>query len=306
MATSTGSGSPSLDTINNIFGTSLEFPKCFRKPGTTSSFELKSGSGQFGYDGAAATFTLNPTSPISTQTIGLANDVGMRNIQGALTVTGQTLFLGGFKGETAYWSLNSATWAITSGGSASITSGKGVSINAGTDVSIESASAVNITGASINISSAGSLMVAGIGDLISVVNSKKGFDILHPNKKNYRLRHICVEGPEAAVYIRGKLQGKNIIELPDYWNGLVDMDTISVQLTQIGYSQDLIVEEINNNQVKIKSGNGTSIHCYYQVWADRLGEKLIVEYEGKTPKDYPGDNSEYSLAGWDYDRRIKK
>lgn len=28
------------------------------------------------------------------------------------------------------------------------------------------------------------------------VQSWKGFDIKHPNKKNHRLRHICLEGPE--------------------------------------------------------------------------------------------------------------
>ena len=93
-------------------------------------------------------------------------------------------------------------------------------------------------------------------------------------------------------------------ELPDYWDGLVDLETITVNLTQIGHSQDLIVEKIQwGKQIVIKSGSGTSIDCFYQIWADRLGEKLIVEYEGSTPKDYPGDNSEYSIAGWDYDNR---
>ena len=56
-------------------------------------------------------------------------------------------------------------------------------------------------------------------------------------------------------------------------------------------------------KVFIKSGNGTTINCYYHIWADRLGEKLIVEYQGETPDDYPGDNSEYSIAGWTYDKR---
>ena len=37
------------------------------------------------------------------------------------------------------------------------------------------------------------------------VQSWKGFDIKHPNKENHRLRHICLEGPEAGVYFRGRL-----------------------------------------------------------------------------------------------------
>ena len=36
----------------------------------------------------------------------------------------------------------------------------------------------------------------------------------------------------------------SVIELPEYWDGLVDPDSITVTLTQIGHSQDLIVEAI--------------------------------------------------------------
>ena len=130
----------------------------------------------------------------------------------------------------------------------------------------------------------------------------KTFDIEHPNKKGWRLRHVCVEGPESAVYIRGRLTGSNIIELPDYWDGLVDLDTVTISLTQIGYAQDLITEGVKwGKQVHVKSGNGTTIDCYYSIWANRIGEPLHVEYEGETPADYPGDPSLYSVAGYDYD-----
>jgi len=132
----------------------------------------------------------------------------------------------------------------------------------------------------------------------------KGFDIPHPTKKGKRVRHICVEGPESAVYIRGRLTGSNIIELPDYWDGLVDLDTVTVSLTQIGYTQDLIVEGIKwGKQVHIKSGNGITIDCYYSIWANRIGPKLHVQYDGESPSDYPGDQSDHSIAGYDYDVR---
>ena len=138
----------------------------------------------------------------------------------------------------------------------------------------------------------------------------KGFDIKHPNKDNHRLRHICAEGPEAGVYIRGKLKGSNTIKLPDYWNGLIDPSTITVTLTQIGYSQDLIVESEDpewGRQIKIRSGSGVSIHCFYEVWAARIdGDPLIVEYEGATPADYPGDDKQFSISGYDYDARGEK
>ena len=130
----------------------------------------------------------------------------------------------------------------------------------------------------------------------STANSKKAFDIPHPTKEGHRLRHICLEGPEAGVYVRGRLTGKNVIELPEYWRGLIDPETITVTLTQIKTSQDLIVDAIEwGSRIKVRSGNGTGIDCFYHVQAERKdGEKLIPEYEGTTFEDYPGDNSQYT------------
>jgi len=151
----------------------------------------------------------------------------------------------------------------------------------------------NITAASANITN--------ITGTINV-QSWKGFDIQHPNKKNHRLRHICLEGPEAGVYYRGRLTNSNVIEIPEYWHGLIDPESITVSLTQIGYSQDLIIEKIEwGKKVYVKSGTGSNIDCYYVIQAARIdGEKLIVEYEGTTPADYPGDSSQFSISGYDY------
>jgi hypothetical protein len=136
------------------------------------------------------------------------------------------------------------------------------------------------------------------------VQSWKGFDIKHPNKEGHRLRHICLEGPEAGVYIRGRLTGNNTINLPEYWHGLIDPESITISLTQIGYSQDLIVEGIEWGKIaKVKSGNGTTIDCYYTIHASRIdGEPLIVEYEGETPAEYPGSKDQFSISGYDYGR----
>ena len=131
----------------------------------------------------------------------------------------------------------------------------------------------------------------------------KGFDIPHPTKENYRLRHVCVEGPENAVYIRGKLDGENAIKLPEYWKGLINYDTISVNLTPFGRKDSLYVKDIQEDRIIISGDHLTNVKCFYQVWADRSGEPLIVEYEGQSPAEYPGDSSSYSIAGYDYDVR---
>ena len=138
------------------------------------------------------------------------------------------------------------------------------------------------------------------------VQGWKGFDIQHPNKKGHRLRHVCVEGPEASVYVRGTLKGSNIIELPEYWKGLVDPESITVTLTPVGSYQELYIKNIEWGQ-KVTVLNSTSgpIHCFYSVWASRIdGEPLIVEYEGEDPSSYPGNPEQFSISGYDYGRGV--
>ena len=136
------------------------------------------------------------------------------------------------------------------------------------------------------------------------VQGWKGFDIEHPSKEGYRLRHICLEGPEGAIYTRGRVVNKNVIYLPDYWKDLVDYTTITVQLQPIGAHQNVIVKRVEPTQIHLQAQGGMPINCYYHVYGERTdGERLISEYEGKSPEDYPGDNSQYSIAGYHYDRR---
>ena len=138
-----------------------------------------------------------------------------------------------------------------------------------------------------------------------VLSAKKNFDIPHPTKKGWRLRHTCLEGPENAVYARGRLTNSNVIELPEYWKGLVDPESITVTLTQISSSQDLMVDKIEwGSRIVVRSGTASNIDCYYLVHGTRIdGENLIVEYEGQSPTDYPGNNDEYSVAGYHYDQK---
>ena len=133
----------------------------------------------------------------------------------------------------------------------------------------------------------------------------KKFDIHHPNKKGWRLSHVCVEGPTADVYIRGKLDGSHIIDIPKYWQGLVDYDTITVNLTPLGRNDtSLHVKEITDEKIIISSDYLTQVKCFYQVYAERIDcEKNIPEYEGESPADYPGDLSQSSIAGYHYDVR---
>ena len=127
----------------------------------------------------------------------------------------------------------------------------------------------------------------------------KPFDIPHPTKGDgHRLRYACIEGPEVGVYYRGRLKGKNIIELPNYWKDLVHEDSITVQLQPIGKNQNLVIESFNSAYVVIELGSNQDfltgeilIDCFYHVYAERKDvNPLITEYEGNDCFDYPDPN----------------
>jgi hypothetical protein len=137
-----------------------------------------------------------------------------------------------------------------------------------------------------------------------ILSAKKNFDIPHPTKEGWRLRHTCPEGPSNDVYIRGRVRNKTEIELPEYWEKFVDPTSITVNLTPIGAHQNVIVKRIGSNKVFLQANGGMPIDCFYHIFAERSdGEKLIPEYEGQTPADYPGNNNEYSVSGYHYDTK---
>ena len=149
-------------------------------------------------------------------------------------------------------------------------------------------------------------MMAG-GDVFSqggahVLSAKKNFDIPHPTKDGWRLRHTCPEGPSNDVYYRGRVTNKKEILLPSYWTKLVDWTTITVNLTPVGAHQNVIVKRIDKDKIYLQSHGGMPIDCFFHIFGTRAdGERVISEYEGQTPADYPGNNDEYSVSGYHYD-----
>jgi hypothetical protein len=103
----------------------------------------------------------------------------------------------------------------------------------------------------------------------------KSFLIDHPTKPGKKLRHVSLEGPTADVFVRGKTKEK-VINLPEYWIGLVDYENINVILTPIGKDQTLYVDKIEGNKVYI-DGNAFP-NYYYMIIAERADiEKIVVE-----------------------------
>ncbi len=174
-----------------------------------------------------------------------------------LTITGAT---GTFM-EVIDDSGSDLLWGI-SGDTGAVFDVKTDSINAYVDF--------NHTG---NTITSGNTIITG-----SLSATTKSFDIAHPTKEGYRITYGCLEGPEHAVYHRGRTNS-NIIELPEYWSGLVDVDTTTVQLTPNGEYTPHWIEKIENNQIYIKSESG-KIDCFFLVHGERRDvQKILVVYK---------------------------
>lgn len=126
----------------------------------------------------------------------------------------------------------------------------------------------------VNITCSGTVTAA------SASSGVKTFNISHPTKDNRRLVHGCLEGPELGVYIRGRVKNREEISFPDYWEGLVDWTTITVNLTPIGAHQNVIVKRFDENKVYLQSKGGMPIDCFYHIYATRKDvPRLEVEPE---------------------------
>ena len=147
--------------------------------------------------------------------------------------------------------------------------------------------------------------VASIPMIEGRCTGNKTFDISHATQEGKRIRHIVAEGPEAGIYIRGKLKDAHSIKIPEYWDGLVDFDSITVTLTAVGKPQHLYVKSIDKNEIIIDNRKGDEClpSCHYEVWAARWldvddhNEKLHVVYEGENYEDYPGNNELFWFLG---------
>jgi hypothetical protein len=248
---------------------------------------------------ARATCMIGPpipgvTLPVSLEVTGISNFAGITNTAGTINDLAVSNIFGftskiGAEIQQAFKSI----FGLKSNAAVQITQGAKVC------QAVASAPLVKADeGVFVNIQTTGVIEGPTINTIFSILASKKSFDIPHPTKERWRLRHICIEGPTADVYVRGKLNNSNVIELPEYWRKLVDPETITVNLTPVGTHQELYVDKIEwGTRILIKNNCGSAVNCYYTVYGERADcEKNIPEYEG-TYDDYPGDNRQYTPYG---------
>ena len=272
-----------IEGVNTLFGASVDIPTSFFKSGYSNLYNISVGK-VTGLELASLAVGPSPTALLSQVLLGASSFTGVHNQNGSLVVLGHTELAGtSMDCTTATASFNTGHFNVATNKAA-----------------ITGAESVTIEGLEVTIQSATSLTIGGLDWFAKAAEwtAKKPFDIPHPSKSGWRLRHVCIEGPTADVYVRGKLKGSNVIELPEYWKNLVDPETITVNLTPIAAHQELFVDKIEwGTRILIKNNSGSTINCYYTVYGERADTgKNIPEYEG-TYDDYPGDNREYASSG---------
>lgn len=234
--------------------------------GNTVSFTATPSNGfvvdVFGYAtgilASSNSFSVGSNVSITTNSILLGNStVNTQIYAGNIALNGSLLTIGN---STVNTSLDGGTLTL---GSNTATFGSAVYFVANGNVGIRTSSPTY------------ALQVNG-----SFAATTKSFIIDHPTKEGMMLRYGSLEGPENGVYVRGKCEGSFVIDLPDYWIGLVDEDSITVSLTPKGRPQSLFIKNITNNKVHISSADDTLPYCHYHIFAERKDvEKLQVEIE---------------------------
>ena len=221
------------------------------------------GTLQFGV--ARATCMIGPplgvAVPASLEVTGVSNLLGNTNVFGIATNQGLSINNG-----------------------ASFNNGFVQSLGVDIDQGMKIQNAVNFSadiGFNAGAFTGGTIISAPVGSF-----GIKPFDIQHPTKEGQRLRYVSLEGPECGVYVRGKQKDK-LIQLPDYWTGLVHEETITVHLTPYEKTKCLYVKEVQNNQVFIEYEEEELEFSYYITAERKDVNKLIVEYEGMSLHDYP-------------------
>ena len=224
------------------------------------------------------TYTLPTTSPAIGSSVLSSTAAGVMSWVPLATSGGATINTGVANRMAYYPSAGTALtdtygFQYASSGTAQTVNIFGGAAIGSTIFTVSTTSATNIK---VGIGVSNPQFELEVNGEISATN--KSFVINHPTKPGMKLRYGSLEGPENGVYVRG-ISTSNIIDLPDYWLGLVDYNTITVHLTPIGKNNSHYFVKCEDNKVYIGTSLFKKINCFYSIWAERRDiPKLTVEY----------------------------
>ena len=73
--------------------------------------------------------------------------------------------------------------------------------------------------------------------------------------------------------LHGRTQ-KKLINIPETWEKLVDLSTVTVHLTEVGAKQGLVVKRVQGLEVHLQT-QGMPVDCYYMI----MGDSIDIEGE---------------------------
>jgi hypothetical protein len=125
----------------------------------------------------------------------------------------------------------------------------------------------------------------------------KSFRMENPNQPGTEIWYVCIEGPEAAAYLRGTARlenGRASISFPDHFQAVATAEGMTVQLTpRSAESEGLAVTEQSVEGIEVRElRNGTgSYEFHYTVMAVRKGfedyQVIQPAMDLKLPKAQP-------------------
>jgi hypothetical protein len=213
--------------------------------------------------------TANTVDMLSAQLSG--NTEANVTVTGNLIATNQVIASGNITGSN-----------ITTAGIANVAT---LEVTALANIKSTTAATSTTTGA---LRTAGGLGVAGnayVGG--ALVATTKSFAIQHPDKLDKILFHGCLEGPEHAVYTRGRCTTDTIV-LPDYWKNLVDSDSITVHLTPVNQCNTAKVVAVTESYIVIQGQ--PIVDCFYIIHATRRDVPCLeIEVDGNIKNLYKSE-----------------
>ncbi len=94
----------------------------------------------------------------------------------------------------------------------------------------------------------------------TIVATVKSFRVPHPVQPDMDIVYTCIEGPEAAAYVRGTahlVNGEGVISLPEHFVSVVGLSGLTVQITPLSPdSLGLAVAEKGIPEIRIKELHG--------------------------------------------------
>jgi len=152
---------------------------------------------------------------------------------------------------------------------------------------------VRLTGIGMGVSESGYIAVfnssgavtAGInGATGEVFGRSKPFIIPDPRRPDRMIKYTAIEGPEAAIYTRGKanlVSGRAYIKLPDHFSVMAVPSSITVNLTpRSADSKGLAAIEVTAEAIQVAElSGGTGSYMFdYVVYAARRGYENYQVY----------------------------